>query len=317
MGQKQVYEESSISMKLRKTGDFYTQRAAEWWRDLVWPLAKPVFDRPVFVIGCSRAGTTAVYKVLSMASELASMQKESHEFWDELHPLQERNWDSHILTAEDADARARAEVSRFFYRHLGSRRFLDKANQNCFRIPYLHAIFPDAFFVYVRRDGRDNINSLIHGWGRPEQFGGWSGNLPAEVRIDGGKYTRWCFFLFPGWRDLVNAPVETVCARQWVEANEAVLSAREAVPPGQWVDLVYEDMLKVPVETFERVFAQLGISFTDEIRSHCDDLAAKPYNAFSAPRLEKWKEENRERIERVIPVIAGMMGRLGYETGER
>lgn len=249
-----------------------------------------------------------------MSKGLASLQKESHDFWNSLDPPEERNWDSHNLGAEDVNERERVAVARYFFKHVGMKRFVDKANQNCFRIPYLLELFPDAVFVYVKRDGSDNINSLIHGWGKPEEFGGWSHNLPATVQIGNGKYTRWCFFLFPGWRTFLEEKIEVVCAQQWIEANEAVLSAKQNIPSSQWVEIFYEDILYSPIETFQRVFEQLNLTFSDEIKRHCDNLASKPYNAFSRPRLNKWKEENRERIERITPKISETMRKIGYKT---
>ena len=312
MGKAEQQEKTSLGLKIRKTFTYYRNRFIWWWRDLVFPIRQPEFNRPVFVIGCSRSGTTAVYNVLGMAPDLATMRKESHDFWNMLHPMAENNWNSHILIAKDVTDRDKKEVPKFFYRYLGAKRFLDKANQNCFRIPYLHAIFPDAFFVYIRRDGRDNVNSMIHGWGRPLEYGTWSGDLPAKVKIDNGRYNRWCFFLFPGWQDFTAKSIEEVCAAQWIEANRAVLNAKNKISADHWVDIVYEDILDKPVETFSRVFSQLDISFTDEIRKHCENLSGKPYNAFSRPRLNKWKEENRERIERILPMISKMMESMGY-----
>ena len=307
-------DNATFMVKVRKTLEYYGKRLLWRWRDLVFPLLQPEFKRPVFVLGCSRSGTTAVYNVLGMAPELATMRKESHDFWNMLHPMKENNWDSHVLTEKDVTGTDRREVPKFFYRYLGGKRFLDKANQNCFRIPYLHTMFPDAFFVYIKRDGRDNINSMIHGWGRPNEYATWSQDLPASVEIDNGSYNRWCFFLFPGWRDFISKSIEEVCAAQWIEANRAVLNAKNLIPTEHWVEIVYEDLLEKPVETFRSVFSRLNISFTDDIMKHCENLSTKPYNAFSRPRLNKWKEENRERIERIIPLISKMMKILGYEN---
>jgi hypothetical protein len=299
--------------KISKTLEHYRKTTRSVWRNIVFPVIRPEFNRPIFIVGCSRAGTTVVYKVVGMAHDVASMHKESHEFWFNLHPPSEKNWDSHTLTARDVAAHDMEKVSKFFYCAIGARRFVDKANQNCFAVPYLLALFPNALVVYVKRDGRDNINSLIHGWGRPDEYATWSRDIPADVRIDGGRYNRWCFFLFHGWKSFLSANIEDVCAQQWIEANAAVLSAKRNVPGSQWVEIFYEDILHSPMETFERVFKQLDLTFSDEIKRHCNNLPSKPYNAFSSPRLNKWRDENRERIERITPKINGTMRDLGYK----
>ncbi len=313
MIKREEYESVSFMTKAIKTIHYHAIQSQQRSRDILWPLVKPQFSRSVFIVGCSRSGTTAVFKTLSLATGLASLLKESHDFWNDIHPPSENNWESHMLGSEQSNKNDHEAVSRYFYRHVGARRFVDKANQNCFRIPYLNKLFPDAFFVFVKRDGRDNINSLIHGWSRPDEFGAWSQDLPAEVRIDNGAYKRWCFFLFPGWRNYLNTSIEEVCAKQWVEANKSILMAKEEIPCNRWIEIFYEDILNSPKETFQTVFRQLGLPFDEEMKRHCDSMVENPYNAFSIPRLNKWRDENRVRIEKILPAISETMTDLGYK----
>lgn len=287
------------------------QRAA---RDLRWTIGPVPVREPVFVIGCSRAGTTVVYKTLSEADELGSLQRETHDFWVDLHPLAERNWRTHALTAADASPHDRDIVARYFFRFLGARRFVDKNNQNGLCVPYLYALFPDARFVYVKRSPGDNIHSLIEGWGRSDEFATWSDSLPADVRIDGGKYWRWCFFLFDGWREYLDRAIEDVCAAQYVAMNNAILDAKGAIPPAQWTEIVYEDLVQNPLEAFRAVWDALALHFGPRQEEHCRSVLGRPYNAFSPIRLDKWREQrNRARIERVLRLIDPVAQRMGYE----
>ena len=191
-----VNEPVSFMSKVIKTIHYHAIQSQQSWRNILWPLVKPRFPRSIFIVGCSRSGTTAVYKTLSLATGLASLHKESHGFWNDLHPPRENGWESQSLGSEQANKKDQEAASKFFYRYLGARRFVDKANQNCFRIPYLNKLFPNPFFVYVKRDGRDNINSLMHGWDRPDEFGAWSKDLPSEVKIDNGTLIRAGVFSF-------------------------------------------------------------------------------------------------------------------------
>ncbi len=304
---------NAVLDKIDKNIRHYGAAAHRAARDLRWSMAPVPVREPVFVVGCSRGGTTVVYKTLSEADELGSLQRETHDFWATLHPLADKQWRSHALDASDATQRDRDLVARYFFRHLGATRFVDKNNQNGLCVPYLHALFPDARFVYVKRSPGDNIHSLIEGWSRSDEFAHWSETLPAEVRIDGGRFRRWCFFLFDGWREYLERPVEDVCAAQYVAMNEAILRARAAIPASQWAEIVYEDLVRDPVAAFRAIWAALGLQFGPRQETHCRNVLGRPYNAFSAIRLDKWKEQvNRGRIERVLPVVAPTAGRMGY-----
>ena len=305
---------NDLYLKVRKTVSFYSEQAVFMLRRKIYSYHKPRLYKPIFIIGCSRSGTTAVYRTFSDSHHLASIRKETHAMWDALHPASETGWDSHELTTAQATVADRSAVTGFYYTRLGTKRLVDKANQNCFRIPYLYALFPDASFVFVKRGGPDNINSLIHGWARPAKYGTWAADLPAEVRVDNGRYRAWCFFLFKGWRQFTTARIEEVCARQWLAANQAVLNAKSDVPSHQWAEIRYEDILSDAVTTFRNVFEHLGLPFDDPMEKYCATIVQNPTNAFSRPRLNKWKEENPERIERILPTIQDMMDRLGYQV---
>ena len=304
---------SELLLKVEKTVWYHGRRALIAAREARWEISRPSLEKPVFVVGCSRAGTTLVYKTFSESRELGSLQRETHDFWIGLHPLAEKDWRSHALGALDASKRDREIVSRYFFSQTGRLRIVDKNNQNGLCVPYLHALFPDAQFVYIKRSPGDNIHSLIEGWGRAEEFATWSQDVPAEVRIDGGRYRRWCFFLFDGWQRYVNAPIEEVCAAQYVAMNRAVINASKAIPRAQWTEIQYEDLVRDPVEGFRHAFESCGLEFTPNVKQHCETVLLMPYNAFSEIRIDKWRRAgNRERIERVLPGVSEIVADMGY-----
>ncbi len=305
-----------ILVKVDKTLRYHGVALLRQIRGVWWDTRQRAADRPVFVVGCSRAGTTVVYRTLSEADELGSRNRESHEFWERLHPLASRGWHSHVLGVQDASQKDRALVSRYFFAETGRERFVDKNNQNGLAVEYLHALFPDARFVYVKRSPGDNIHSLIVGWGQPERFGTWSGDLPVRTAIDGGRYTRWCFFLPEGWREFVAAPIEEVCALQYRSMNEAILRAKQFVPKPQWTELNYEKILQDPVRAFRQLFESLELRFGERQLTHCSNILSRPYNAFSEIRSDKWRAtDNEERIQRVLPSLRDLAEEMGYRVG--
>jgi len=306
---------SELAEKVVKTLRYHARQAEVAARGAWWDLKRPLAERPVFVVGCSRAGTTLVYKTLSESRVLGSLQRETHDFWAALHPLAERGWSSHAIPAGAASDADRHAVSRYFYAWTGRRTFVDKNNQNGLSAPYLNALFPDARFVYIKRSPGDNLNSLIEGWRRAEEFATWSDQLPAKVAVSDGRYTRWCFFLAEGWRDYLAAPVEDVCAFQYRAMNQAILDARSLVAPERWVEIRYEELIANPVGGFEAVFRACGVPFDAHLRTHCETVLARPYNAFSEIRADKWRDKpNREAVERVLPQVAEVARAMGYPS---
>lgn len=299
--------------KVNKTLAWHAKQAQRTLRGWTWSLSRPPARRPIIVVGCSRAGTTLVYKTLSESAEVGSLQRETHDWWSDLHPPAAKNWDTHALDADDAQPADRDAASRYFYAWTGKHRWVDKNNQNGLCVPYLHTLFPDAVFVFVKRSPGDNLNSLIEGWKKPDEFATWSKALPARVAVENGTLDQWCFFLAEGWRDYLNAPVEDVAAFQYEAINRAILDARAAIPSTQWVEVFYEDFLRDPAATFKRLFEGCGLAFDAATQARCADALDVPYNAFSEIRLDKWKDgRNRERIERVMPRVTEVAARMGY-----
>jgi hypothetical protein len=299
--------------KVDKTLRHHGKRATIALRARWWDLHPARAQQPIFVVGCSRAGTTLVYKTLSESREVGTLHRETHDFWAELHPLEERSWDTHALAATDASDHDRDYVTRYFYACTGRRRFVDKNNQNGLCVPYLSALFPDACFIYVKRSPGDNVNSLIEGWARPEEFATWSRDVPARIAIDGGRYNRWCFFLADGWRQLVNASIEEVCAFQYKAINEAILDAKKSIPEKNWTEVFYEDLVRDPVAGFQELFQRCDLSFDVQLRRHTQEVLNIPYNAFSEIRLDKWKTgKNYMKIKRIMPDLREVAGSMGY-----
>jgi hypothetical protein len=122
----------------------------------------------------------------------------------------------------------------------------------------------------------------------------------------------WSFVLVPGWRELRDASLEEVCARQYVECNEAIHRGRRDLEPARSVDVAYEDLVARPSEEIERVYSEIGLPFTSEAAAFAVGLRHTPINAVTPPRPEKWRDENPEEIRRILPLVAEAERRLGY-----
>lgn len=286
-------------------------------RGWYWDLRRPGQPDPVFIVGCSRSGTTMTYETVASSPALLSLGFEIPSFWNGLSGPWNNDWDSEAASADDARPEHRDQALRYFFQRLGSGRVLDKTCINVMRIPYLQSLFPAATFIYIHRDGRDNISSMMDGWRHDGHFGltRFLGPSPEKVAIDNGRFHEWSFFLPPGWRDHNQASLEEVCAYQWLTANRMALDARQQVPPSQWIQLRYEDVFERPMEMFREVFERLGIPFDRALESRCASLGRRPTSIVKgAPKRQKWKAHNPEAIEHILPLIEPLMAELGYRN---
>lgn len=286
------------------------------FRGLYWDLKRPVVLDPVFIVGCSRSGTTVTYETFASSPELISFGYEIPVFWDDLWGPRHNNWSSEAASEKDARPEHREAALRFFYQRLGVGRVLEKTCINVMRLPYLYQLFPNAMFIYIHRDGRDNISSMMNGWRHDGHFGlsKFLGPSPEEVAIDDGAYNEWSFFLPPGWREYNRASLVEVCAYQWVMANRMALEAKKIIPAKQWIQLRYEEIFDQPVEMFEQAFQRLGISFNDTVRQRCASLSSRPTSIVKGtPRQQKWRNQNPEAISSIREKIKPLMLELGYD----
>jgi hypothetical protein len=193
-------------------------------------------------------------------------------------------------------------------------RFVDKTPENTLRVTYLDALFPDAMFVFLRRRAADNVNSLIEGWRARPRF--VTHRLPTPLEgiapLDGRL---WSFALLPEWRALTRASLEEICARQYVACNEAVLEAQAAMEPSRWRDLSYEEFVAAPVDELRQLFASLDLQWSPAVERYAAELDRRPSaTAVTPPRRDKWRDQNLEAIERILPLVRETEARLGYSS---
>jgi hypothetical protein len=247
------------------------------------------------------------FSLLRMTPAFASLGQEGHVLWESFHHPREHGWRSNALGAGDVRSFERRylawAISSLARPKRG--RFLDKTPRNSLRLPYLDALFTDARYVFVQRDGRATVSSLVVAW-RERRHPAYV--LPVPYIIPGIPERHWNFILPPGWRELNGRALEDVCARQYVTATEAILDFRAGLPAERRVDLRYEDLLADPAGQMEHVHRALDVPFAD-----ADARRAREY-VRTADRPEKWRTATPEEIKRVLPALDPMLQRTGYRA---
>lgn len=125
-------------------------------------------DRPIFIIGTGRSGTTMLGLLLSVHRDVGFLN-EPKALWHVLRPDEDvignytRGPGRFRLGVEDATPDVVDAAHRIFGVYLsttGSRRLLDKYPELIFRTSFIRAIFPDARFLFVTRNGWDTCRSV-------------------------------------------------------------------------------------------------------------------------------------------------------------
>lgn len=279
--------------------------------------ANPAYERPLFIVGMPRSGSTLLFHLLRESEALGALPREGHDLWRLFHHPRYTGWDGDAVGSGAVRPLEPRVVRAWFYAYVGRRRFVEKTADNVVRVPYLLDLFPDARFLVIKRDPLNVVNSYINGWNHPEgRFRSYY--VPEDLSIPGYPHRRqWCSTLIDGWRDYVSAPVPEIAFAQWRQYVEAIDAARGAVPPAQWRELHFEHVLQRPDDALDALCAFAEIPATPALRARLHQLVDRPVNALSPPDREKWRRQNPDALQALLPRMAPLAASLGYELDAR
>ena len=261
------------------------------------------FDRPIFVVSTPRSGSTMLYETLEKAPALFSIGDESHRLIEGIPGLSppQRGWLSNRLVANDLTPERAEQLAAGFYRHLRDRdgrrpagkvRMLEKTPKNALRVPFFNAIWPDAEFIYLYRDPRETLHSMMEAW--------QSGGFRTYPGLPGWQGPPWSLLLVPDWRRLNGLPLPQIVAHQWAITTETMLDDLEQLGEGRVQAVDYGALLDSPQSEVERVAAALGLTWD----RHLGDSLPLSKTTVSRPDREKWRKMEQV-IMSVWPIVEG------------
>ena len=293
----------AVKELVRRIVPFPIRRAAWRVRRNVPRVAQPLSlavpraqapERPIFVIGCPRAGTSALLQLLLRAPSCArSTTRGTFSGTPTTIPRPglglrrarrrgRQRAGASLHLPRGAHVRAQSALRRQDRRELSADPLPEGA------LPRRHLPLPAA----PRRGQRQLTDRGLEGAATVRQVPPARASRrprrderePLELRAD------------PGWRQLRFARLEEICARQYIATNEAALDAREGVDPSRWLEVAYEDLVASPVETAERLCGGLGLAFDPAIEQYAATFDSRPSSTtLSAPRPDKWSSRTASR----------------------
>jgi len=263
--------------------------------------------KPFFIVSSGRSGTAMLHKALS-AKPQVSMH---HEYAVEV--TQKLGVQRYLGLADEAETR---ETLRQIYAmpiaDCKTTLWGDSSNKLSWLISDLAALFPEARFVHLVRDGRKVASSYFHKLGDecyddvsnarmqahyddpaqtpappPEKPFWWP--VPRKGTPEADAFRQWNQFQRIAWH--------------WTEINRAAMSALATLPRERSLFVRLEDLRSSPSEV-RAVYEFLNLPFRDSDFA----LFARPHNV-NRPQDRLLDGRQRKQFE----AIAGdMMRQLGY-----
>jgi len=272
-------------------------------------------DRPVFIVGPHRSGTTLLYGVMARHEHVACMVRYNQRF--PAHPgiasalrtllrgsmkphETQRFWDylwqgpDDTMGADDL----RPEHSKFYpriiagvLRQRGRTRFIAKYPRLSLRTGWLDALFPGALFLHMARDWRAVVNSTVQG------------RIKREKHSD-----RWYGMRIPGWQDMGGLAHEVAAARQFRVTTLAIEEQARRTPE-RFHRIGYAGLCR-DIEGVMRGVAEFaGLRFSDSFRS------VLPRDLKS--RNDKWKTNlSQETLAAIRAEDPGFFERYEEDSGQ-
>lgn len=249
---------------------------------------------PIFVLGCPRSGTTVLGQSLQRHPEVCG-GTETHFFIPALESFDEvwrysverlpsdLNWlEAQGITKDEFLLAYAKGMKDVVAARATSARWLDHTGGNVLVWDKLSKVFPDAQFLYIVRDGRNVVESVMHAF--------WGGDFSFRK-----------------------------AAEMWVEHVEAGAAAVADATAGDGLLVSYESLVAAPDAQLREILGFLDLPWDPEVaKPYREPLLNSSFAGETvadklAPRWRGWEAWKREQFEE----IGGEMLRAyGYERDD-
>ncbi len=273
--------------------------------------------KPIIIIGTGRSGSTILGMLFHMHPTCGFLN-EPKAMWHVIYPYEDiigsysRGPAYYRLGEKDATPVVKKRAHRLYSHYLfltGAKRVVDKYPEMVFRIPFLRAIFSDARFILLIRNGYDTIASIAS----------WSLRNKKKVGKElhdwwGVDNRKWHMLLeqivpFDDRLSPYQDRISKFNSQEEMAAVEWIISIREglrnlACLPDSIYPLYYESLTRNPREELLKLIEFCGLEENEVFLSYAEEvlIPAKPKSIVPLPDFlrDAVEETNQE---------------LGYTTG--
>jgi hypothetical protein len=261
---------------------------------------------PVFILASPRSGSNLLFEQLIKQEGIWSIGGESHGIFRAFPHLTAENleFDSGCLNEQHADQHT-SDILRACYLYLArdfqgrpylegdyrdkasSITLLEKTPRNALNIPFLLKVFPDAKFIYLHRDPRENIASIIEAW----KLGLSTGRFVTFKDLPGWDRKAWCLVLPSKWREMKGKSLAEIACFQWMQCNQMIMNSLQQLDTRRWISTSYDTFLSNPEQTIDKL---LRFSNIELAQLNTTEILQPSRTTITTPDPDKWKKYQHE-----------------------
>jgi len=279
-------------------------------------------DRPVLVTGSPRSGKSCISRLLGHMDEF-KLVSEPLMVWD----MGFGSRPDDLRSPADATDALRAKLASACAELIEDQpgvRYLDDLAYHALRIPFVHALMPEAKIIHVIRRAEDSVPEMIYGWSFKDTVTGAilrrrnairPSTLPRHmvrflrnqiVRRFKGRRATWGPRV-PGLAEFsAGHSVAEVAGYQWMKMVEIAMYDLEAIPHEHWLEVRFDRLLADPGAEALRIGRFCGVTSPQALEEFAVGYI-DPQHVF-----KKRVEPTAEQWGRINKMIGPLQKRLGY-----
>jgi hypothetical protein len=279
--------------------------------------------RPILLFGNYRSGTTIAQQLIGLHPDIVTWY-EPRTLWLYADPGRRHDeFDENDATQKVKDY-IRGRFLSYQSRH-DNRRIMEKTPPNILKVPYVHAIFPEATYLHITRNPFSYISSMEFKWQRTKTVKGLRRTLEATPPTQLPYYVsqfaehfvlkkvlkkKYISIYGPRYKgidqDLKEHEKLRVIARQWAICNRKAREHLARLGKDRVFSFRYEDLVENPQTLFRQIYDHCGLDYNDDMLRRAQEMV-------DPGRQEKWLRLDRQRLNTIMPEIQEEMEACGYE----
>lgn len=278
---------------------------------------------PIILVGAARSGTKFLRDILASGHGTAAVPYDVNYIW---RYGAERVADD-VLDPAALSSKRRRFIQKLLRSLAKARKgeiLIEKTVASTLRVPFVDAVFPDARYVHLIRDGREVTESAMRQWQAPPNWSTLSQKV-RDIPIQNLGYVVWFGWnfvkgllsgrkggkvwgpRFPGIDAMAErGPLARVCAQQWLEsyARASLDLPNLAKADSRVFTIRYEDLIQNDI-ALSKLVDQLGLPGKESILAHF-------HKKLQPNQPEIWRNLPPSDLATIDQILSPTLRELGY-----